>query len=139
MSVMDGTHQWQWRRFWRLWVATTVAGCALLFAVSGTATGISFLMGAGIGAISLLLIRQTVRILSRSVLTSESIASSRGGRAFRALILGGRIILLALMLKFALKWNGLSLPAFAVGLGYTQAVLVVYSLAGGFPENSPAD
>lgn len=139
MSATGGVHGDLWRRFWRIWAMATTAGGVLALAIAGATAAASLLMGTGISAASLLLIQKTVRTFIRSALASSEAASSRGGRVGRALILGGRLIVIALMLKFALMWSGLSLPAFAVGLGYTQAVLVVYSLAGGFPENSPAD
>ncbi|BCW99301.1 MAG: hypothetical protein KatS3mg024_2128 [Armatimonadota bacterium] len=139
MNATGGVQGDLWRRFWRIWAVATAAGCLLAFALAGGAGATSLLMGAGISAVSLLLIRKTARTFIRSALVSSDAVSSRGGRVGRALILGGRLILIALLLKLALMWSGLSLPAFAVGLGYTQAVLVVYSLAGGFPENSPAD
>ncbi len=139
MSAHRGTDEGAWSTFWRVWTAATAAGGALALAVAGAAAGVSLLMGSAIGAVSLLLIRKSVRIFIRSALGLSGGASSRGARFGRALILGGRLILIALMLKLALMWSALNVPAFAVGLGYTQAVLVVYSLAGGFPESSPAE
>lgn len=139
MNATGGVQGDLWRRFWRIWAVATATAGVLAFALAGVAAAVSLWMGAGISAVSLLLIRKSVRIFIRSALGLSGGASSRGGRVGRALILGGRLILIALMLKLALMWSALNVPAFAVGLGYTQAVLVVYSLAGGFPENSPAE
>lgn len=131
-----------WNRFWRIWGAGALAACVLALPLAGSRAAVSFLAGGSIGAVSLLLVRETARLIVRAAVESSASAGTgarRRGRAGRALILGGRLILIAAMLKVALLWNGLHLPAFAIGLGYTQAVVVVYSLAGGFAGGGPAE
>ncbi len=132
-------HERFWRGFWQSWTAGAVAAAALAMAAGKAASAASFVFGAAISAISLLLIRESARVLAGAALEIEGRGWSRRARAGRALILGGRLLLIAGLLKLALLWRDLHLTAFVIGLGFTQAVIVVYSLTDGRRRADRAD
>jgi len=119
-----------WKVFWRVWLCGSLAVLALSGAYSAPRFFLSYLLGAGVGLFGLSLIAAASGAFVRIALASQDGTGTARARLARGTLLTARLLALAGMLWLVLLWKQISLGGLIVGLGSTQAALVMTVLVG---------
>lgn len=117
------------------WIAFACAAAAVLSAggvvsgaLGGWTAGVSFAVGAALGAVAIALVG-----LSAASYVQTGLRASRGeglgsGKFLRAGLLMGRLLVVGFGLALALSWRQLDLTAFVAGLGTAPLTLAFAAL-----------